>query len=37
MSIITDFSCSDFYEKIKPNKEFLQKIFSTQKYDLANV
>jgi len=27
--INTDFSCSDFYEKIKSNKDFLKKVLST--------
>jgi len=36
-SINTGFSCCDFNEKIKSNKDFLKKIFSTKKYDWANV
>jgi len=35
--IATDFSCCDFYEKIKSNKDFLKKILYTEKYDWANV
>jgi len=33
----TDFSCCDFYEKMKSNKDFLKKVLSTEMYDWANV
>jgi len=35
--INTDFSSSDFYEKIKSNKDFLKKVLSTEKYDWQNI
>jgi len=33
----TVFSCCDFYEKIKSNKDFMKKILSTEKHELENV
>jgi len=33
----TDFSCCDFYEKIKSNKDFLKKVLSTEKHGSENV
>ena len=35
--IDTDFSCCDFYEKIKSNNDILKKILFIEKYDWANV
>ena len=37
--INTDFSSCDFYEKIKSNEDFLQKVLSTstEKYDWPNM
>ena len=35
--INNDFSCCDFQESIKSNKDFLKKVLSTEKYCWANV
>jgi len=35
--INTYFSCCDFYEKIKSNKDFMKKVLSTEMYHWANV